>query len=305
MQQPFNPWIRLTFGAILVFVAVGLVANDRRWIRSAFQGPVPITTGSLREVTDPAMLTNPWVSFSFNDSIDTELVMQSTKYGVSKIRSKYILIRISDRWLIAEVPANFTGNQVVGYLDKWWLPLRKQVMGQIKQRFPDHDLLPYQLDAEYAYKRECLLLLVIAGVFAVAGIAVMGLAWSGMGKLKRSDFGSTESGEPVSLERLSRAYRHVGCNSVTVVSGGDYVFLESPFHPVGGGTFCVTCQAYVPVSSVSWEDTGENVEAYRTRLYYSVPWTRRIYLAVFGNPFQGAPALRLDKNGQPLPPDTE
>ena len=44
--------------------------------------------------------------------------MESTKSGKTTQRSKYLLIRVGDRWLITDVPANFQGFEVVGYLDK-------------------------------------------------------------------------------------------------------------------------------------------------------------------------------------------
>src|SRR5262249_3508950 len=107
------------------------------------------------------------------------------------------------------------------------------------------------------------------------------------------------------LECLSRRYRHLACNAVTIGSGDDLVLLECPFRPLGGGTFCVRCKTFVPLSSVVWEDTGENIEEYRDRLYKSVPWKRRMYLSWFGNAYEGALNLRLDKRGNPLPPETD
>ena len=109
--------------------------------------------------------------------------------------------------------------------------------------------------------------------------------------------------QPGPADHLSRAYRHLQCNGVTVVSGDDYVMLECPFRPIGGGTYCVTCKKFVPLKSVVWEDTGENVEEYRNRLYYSVPWKRRLYLTWLGTAYEGALNLHLDKRGHPLPPE--
>jgi hypothetical protein len=109
--------------------------------------------------------------------------------------------------------------------------------------------------------------------------------------------------QPGPADHLSRRYRHLKCNGVTVVSGDDYVLLECPFRPLGGGTFCTTCKTFVPLKSVVWDDTGENIEEYRNRLYYSVPWKRRLWLSWFGNAYQGALNLHLDKQGRPLPPE--
>lgn len=104
-------------------------------------------------------------------------------------------------------------------------------------------------------------------------------------------------------DHLSRPYRHLKCNGVTVVSGDDYVRLECPFRPLGGGTYCVTCRKFVPLRTVVWDDTGENIEEYRKKVFYSLPWKRRLYMQWLGNAYEGALKLRLDKQGRPLPPE--
>lgn len=180
-----NPRVRLIIGVIILLAAVGFVVYQSRWVRSVIQGPVPVTLATLQEVTDPAALSNPWISFTFNEAIDTGLVMENTKAGTTTQRSKYLLIRVGGRWLIADVPAGFTGNHVVGYLDRWWSPLSKKVIDQIKGRFPDRDILPYQLNAEYAYKGQCFAMLSIAAFFFLGGLVIVGLAWSDLRKMKR------------------------------------------------------------------------------------------------------------------------
>jgi hypothetical protein len=133
MADPFtgrskNPRVRLFVGVIVLLGAVGLVAYHARWVRSVFQGPVPITLTTLEDLKDPETLTNPWVSFAFNEAIDTGFVMESTDLGQTAQRSKYLLIRVGNRWLLADVPVAFAGSQVVGYLDKWSSPLSKKVI---------------------------------------------------------------------------------------------------------------------------------------------------------------------------------
>jgi hypothetical protein len=190
MADPFsgrskNPRIRLFVGVIVLLGALGLVLYHTRWVLSVFQGPVPITLATLQELKDPDTLSNPWVSFTFNEAIDTGFVMQSTKSGNTTQRSKYLLIQVGNRWLLADVPFAFTGNQVVGYLDRWWSPLSKQVIDQVRGRFPDRDIFPYQLNAEYSYRGQCFAMLGIAAFIFLAGLAIIGFALSDMRKLKR------------------------------------------------------------------------------------------------------------------------
>lgn len=190
MTDPFNgrsknPRVRLAVGVIIFLGAVGFLLHHARWIWSAFQGPKPITLAALQEVKDPETLPNPWVSFHFDEAIDTGFVMESTKKGTTTPRSKYLLIRVGDRWLIADVPAEFTGNQVVGYLDTWWSPLSRKVIDQVTGRFTDRVILPYQLNAEYSYRGQCFSMLGIAAFFLLAGLWITILAWSDLRKLNR------------------------------------------------------------------------------------------------------------------------
>jgi hypothetical protein len=96
---------------------------------------------------------------------------------------------------------------------------------------------------------------------------------------------------------MARTYVHAGCGE-TIISGEDYVLLECPFRPIES-TFCSCCGQLVPLSSVAWSDTGENIAKYRERLYASVPFWRRVYLMTCGNAYEGAVALNLDSHGNP------
>src|SRR5262245_49688027 len=82
----------------------------------------------------------------------------------------------------------------------------------------------------------------------------------------------------------SRAYKHDACGGQTVVSGDEHVLLECPFRPVQA-TFCCTCEQMVPLESVSWSDSGQNIAEYRRQVYDSVPFLRRVYLMLLGNAY--------------------
>lgn len=185
-----NPKVRLIVGAVVLLGAACLIFYNYRWIRSVLEGPVPFALSDLQEVTDPATLPNPWVSLAFNEAIDTGFVMESTKAGKTTSRSKYLLIRVGDRWLITDVPAGFNGNQVVGYLDTWWSPLSNKVIDHVKRRFPDHRILSYQLNAEYSYRGQCFAMLGIAAFTAFVGLIIMGYAWSDLRKTTSMPWGS-------------------------------------------------------------------------------------------------------------------
>jgi hypothetical protein len=126
----------------------------------------------------------------------------------------------------------------------------------------------------------------------VAAVAAAAAA-SRPGEMRRM-LDALEVGEP-----LSRSYRHAGCGQTTLVSGDDYVLLECPFRPVPR-TFCCGCQQFVGLEEVRWTDSDERISDYRARVYASVPFWRRIWLAVFGNAYEGAVNLHLDSKGRRL-----
>mgnify|MGYP001806870215 CR=1 FL=1 len=69
----------------------------------------------------------------------------------------------------------------------------------------------------------------------------------------------------------SRAYRHLKCGAVTVVSGKSLALICNPHLPVFG-TKCMGpgCQGDI-LDHFEWTDTGENVEKYRLRLEAQAP----------------------------------
>lgn len=180
-----RPQVRLAIGVLVFLGGVGMVLYHQRWVRSALQGPTPITQADLQELKDPKQLPNPWVSFDFDEAIDTGFVMEMTKSGNTRQRSKYLLIRVGKRWLLADVPVAFSSNQVVGHLDTWWSPLSKKVIDRVERRFPEHDILPYQLNAENDYQGQCFGMLGVAGAICLVGIAILGYAVSDLRKVKR------------------------------------------------------------------------------------------------------------------------
>lgn len=103
---------------------------------------------------------------------------------------------------------------------------------------------------------------------------------------------------------LARSFEHAECGHETLVSGEDYVLLECPFKAIDS-TMCVGCGHLVPLSTIAWCDTGENVAQYRQRVYDSVAFWRRMYLMLLGNTYEGAVMLNLDSMGRPKSADRQ
>lgn len=65
--------------------------------------------------------------------------------------------------------------------------------------------------------------------------------------------------------RKSRGYSHDQCGKGTVVSGADFAQVANPFLRADE-TVCAGCGDIVSLRNVRWQDTGEPISAYRSRL---------------------------------------
>ena len=71
-------------------------------------------------------------------------------------------------------------------------------------------------------------------------------------------------------ERDSRVYVHDKCGQATRIDQGDFVQIANPFAIVSA-TICAHC-GIVGTGSVAWEDTGEKISDYRSRMARLCPW---------------------------------
>jgi len=83
------------------------------------------------------------------------------------------------------------------------------------------------------------------------------------------------------MQQQSRNYFHPACGGYTEVGGDDYRALENPFHEVSE-TFCCGCGKMVPLASVDWADTGENILKCRKRVADATPFWEQMKRTVFG-----------------------
>jgi hypothetical protein len=182
---------RLVFGAVLLVIGLLMILLNFRWIMSAIQGPVPITVAEIRQLSDPGSLPNPWLSFTFDRAIETKLSLVSTKKGQTTPKSHFLLVQVQDRWLITELPYNHTGNQVVGYLDVWSTPLRREAVAKVHEAQPAeaNQILPFQVDAEYGYRGQCVAMVGIAIFCIGCGLVLLASSRAALAAGASSEYG--------------------------------------------------------------------------------------------------------------------
>lgn len=62
----------------------------------------------------------------------------------------------------------------------------------------------------------------------------------------------------------SRTYRHVQCETETVVGDESFIVASNPMSSMEQ-TFCSTCQMMFPIAEFEWVDTGETIADYYAR----------------------------------------
>ena len=165
-------WVgQLIFGAILVVASLVVLSLNLKWITSVFAGPVEIKIADLRNVEDPRSLPNQWVSFTFGNAVETGVALVGSRSSTPKAR--YLLVQVQDRWLVAEVPPDHVGNEIIGYVEAWSAPLNRKVLEDIAAKFPQHPQLPIQVDAVYNQRVQGYSLLGVMGFFLIAGLALL------------------------------------------------------------------------------------------------------------------------------------
>jgi hypothetical protein len=163
---------RLVLGLIFLVVGLALLIYNWRWILSAFHGPVEMSSHEVGRIEDPSKLPNPWISFFYASPIETGLGI--LEEGTKKPISRYVLACLNGHsWLVIEVPYAYKGSRFSGCLEAWTVPLRTKSLADIRSRFPQFPLLPYQMDAQYDYRGQCWALLGIIGFLTVAAVYLL------------------------------------------------------------------------------------------------------------------------------------
>ncbi len=167
---------RIVLALLMIGGGLGIPAVSIPWITSVLSGPAAMELDAIAKIDDPAKLDRRWVTFNTGEAIDTEIGVIEEKNGAERLLSKYYLVKSGERWLIAEVLPEFQpGQEVSGYLQKWYTPFETESIAEIKAKFPEHApaLLDFQLDGQTSQRSECYAMLAVSAFFFGIGIFVL------------------------------------------------------------------------------------------------------------------------------------
>jgi len=160
---------RLIFGGALFIGALVFFFINLRWFLSVLAGPQPITVEDLAKLESPSSLSNPWVSVTATATLSTGQLLYSDKG--EELVAAILLLKVHDRWLVAEVPPDQRGKTYTGYLTAYNPTWAREKMENVKKQIPPRgELLPFELDGAYDYKGKCYLRLGIAGGLGLLGL---------------------------------------------------------------------------------------------------------------------------------------
>jgi hypothetical protein len=146
--------LTILLGGFLGLVAWALYESGQE---APLTQPRSVTADELLNVRDVKDLPGP-ISYTFSNSIDTGMELVRTRIGSKDgtPKGRFLLVQVKDRWLITEVEPEFSGNKVVGELQKWSSPLSLDIIKKIEAKYPGRvaKMLPYQLYAVHVLKEK-------------------------------------------------------------------------------------------------------------------------------------------------------
>jgi hypothetical protein len=172
----------LVAGAVMLLALGCYFSNQSEGER----GPREATADELRNLTSLNSLPDAWLSYSFPKSSETSVRLDTASLGNQQAYSQFILVPVEDCWLVAQVPPGFSGNKLVGKVERLgtWdgrtfeKNLDQKIIAQIKASNPDkaNRILQYQVNAVQPYESK-----VRSGYMLAGGIAAGGLLVGGLG----------------------------------------------------------------------------------------------------------------------------
>jgi hypothetical protein len=136
-------WGGLLLLLIGVVCAIGLVPLMVHGSR----GTRPITAEELLAINDPQSLPSPWVTCTPDRPIVETSLGIETKMGTGSSKTRFVLVPVKDKWMVAQRELDAHGNRLEGELGKWEIGLGPKAMEKIKAQHLDKKdkLLPFAL----------------------------------------------------------------------------------------------------------------------------------------------------------------
>lgn len=186
---PAENWMLV---GLLVFIAAvcilptsfGLIYNAD-WIRKAHNGPQSITLRELRQLKNPDKLATPLVQFTYEEAVDTDVGLGRRRFGEQSMTTRFVFIRVEDRFLLAQIPVNHQDKTVEGEVAVWTSDKQRDAIAKATANRPEEKrlMLPFVFDAHTSYRSQCFSMVLFCAVVILIGVAL--LMWAAFVALKQ------------------------------------------------------------------------------------------------------------------------
>jgi hypothetical protein len=157
----------------LVFVIASIVRYQRVSAEVA-RGPRKITEAQLLELGDKATPPSGYMVFETSEVTQTNLVVKHGKSKSAPTTSRYILVKVGNRWAVANVPNDFTGKRLVGYVSRLdeGSDLARLARNEVANKSPRQTLAPLFFQVHILTRDSQVSWIVASGGMLVVGIVI-------------------------------------------------------------------------------------------------------------------------------------
>jgi hypothetical protein len=169
-------WAYVGGGAVLFLIGAGFIIGMWPSMSLAITNPRTVTAAELKQIQTPPKGADRWVVYQADRVSDTGLGTEEERTSRTD-RTRFVLVPVQDRWLIAEVNEEFTGTRLEGQLEVWDGGLAGEAVNKIRQQHAEErdKFLPYQMNAAGGSARASAVAMLLGMVaFVLFGLGSMG-----------------------------------------------------------------------------------------------------------------------------------
>jgi hypothetical protein len=173
----------LLAGLLLIGGGVASWFQGEHMFWTALHGPTEVSLAELARLEDPKQFPSEWIRVKCEKVIDANVAIERTD-GV--VLTKYLLVQVGDRWMIAAVKERSAVSVIDGQLYNSNSFENNEAIAAIASKHKDilgGRLYPFQFHGEVDYRGEGLSIPVVAGLIGVVGLVLgcMGIGGISLG----------------------------------------------------------------------------------------------------------------------------
>jgi hypothetical protein len=154
-------------GGVAILIGVILFTWNLRWGINVLRGPASVSLADLANVNSPSDLSNQWVSFTCDNTVETGIGIDIIRRGIKSPQSRFVLVQVNDQWLVVTLPHDHASKNIVGYVEN--RATSGKSIDMIQTKFPDHKLMPIQVNAHYAQRGQYFSMVGVVAFLFVGG----------------------------------------------------------------------------------------------------------------------------------------